>query len=314
MGAERLETPAGAVFVRYFGPMLDALRALGGSGTVKEVVNQIALDLKIPTEVQEELLPSGSPRFQNQVQWAKLYLLKAGLLSNSKRGIWSLTDVGQHMELTMEDAQQIFRKQSEQFRQQRIQSQQSKQLFGTEQDPTANGLSVSVTVPPPPEEFEQDAVEVTHSGNHREEVLAILRGIPADSFERFCQLLLREAGFTEVKVTGKSGDGGIDGYGTLEVNPLVSFKVLFQCKRYKDVVSPHYVRDFRGAMQGRADKGLILTTGTFTQGAVEEASRDGVPPIELIDAQRLITLMEKFEFGLEPVQTFQVDHKFFKDF
>jgi restriction system protein len=125
---------------------------------------------------------------------------------------------------------------------------------------------------------------------------------------------LREAGFTQVTVTGQSGDGGIDGYGTLQINDLVSFKVLFQCKRYTKSVSSPEVRDFRGAMAGRADKGIVITTGTFTAEAKKEASRDGVPPIELIDGERLIDMLENLEIGLKPVTTYEVDHGFFTEF
>jgi len=98
------------------------------------------------------------------------------------------------------------------------------------------------------------------------------------------------------------------------VNPLVSFKVLFQCKRFSTSVSPFHVRDFRGAMAGRADKGIILTTGAFTAEARREASRDGVPPIELIDGDKVIDMLEKLELGLQPVKTYEVDHAFFKEF
>jgi len=117
-------------------------------------------------------------------------------------------------------------------------------------------------------------------------------------------------------VTGRSGDGGIDGHGVLEVNPLVTFKVLFQCKRYGDstAVTPSQVRDFRGAMQGRADKGLILTTGSFTSDARKEATRDGVRPIELVDAEKLIAMFERANLGLRPKQTFDVDEAFFAEF
>jgi restriction system protein len=115
-------------------------------------------------------------------------------------------------------------------------------------------------------------------------------------------------------VTGRSGDGGIDGYGTLSVNPLVSFKVLFQCKRFSKSVSPSHVRDFRGGMAGRADKGIILTTGAFTAEARREASRDGVPPIELIDGEKLIDMLEQLELGLRPVKTYEIDYAFFKEF
>ena len=115
-------------------------------------------------------------------------------------------------------------------------------------------------------------------------------------------------------VTGQSGDGGIDGYGTLQINHLVSFKVLFQCKRYANSVSSPQVRDFRGAMAGRADKGIIITTGTFTAEARREATRDGVPPIELIDGDKLLDMLESLELGLRPVTTFEVDHGFFAEF
>src|SRR3972149_1151046 len=142
----------------------------------------------------------------------------------------------------------------------------------------------------------------------------ILRSLPADGFERLSQRLLRESGFTQVTVTGRSGDGGIDGYGTLQINPLVSFRVLFQCKKYGGSVLPSHVRDFRGAMTGRADKGIIITTGPFTAEARREASRDGAPPIELIDGEKLIDMLQELELGLRPVKAFEVEEKFFDDF
>ncbi len=138
--------------------------------------------------------------------------------------------------------------------------------------------------------------------------------LPPAGFERLSQRLLREAGFTQVMVTGQSGDGGIDGFGILQVNPLVSFKVLFQCKRYAKSVAPSQVRDFRGAMSGRADKGIIITTGTFTAEAKREATRDGAPPIELIDGEKLIDMLERLELGLKAVTTFEVEHAFFDEF
>ena len=73
--------------------------------------------------------------------------------------------------------------------------------------------------------------------------------------------MLRKSGFTQVDVTGRSGDGGIDGIGIMRLGGFLSFRVLFQCKRYKGSVGAGTVRDFRGAMIGRTDKGLIVTTG-----------------------------------------------------
>ena len=142
----------------------------------------------------------------------------------------------------------------------------------------------------------------------------MLLKLPPSGFERLSQRLLREAGFIQVIVTGSTGDGGIDGYGTLQINPLVSFKVLFQCKRYTKSVSPSHVRDFRGAMAGRADKGIIITTGTFTAEARREASRDGVPPIEIIDGDKLVEMLQNLELGLKPVTTYEIDEAFFGEF
>ena len=134
----------------------------------------------------------------------------------------------------------------------------------------------------------------------------IPKGLPAQNRGAIGEL--------QVRVIGRSGDGGIDGIGILQVNPFVSFKVIFQCKRWAGGVGAPQVRDFRGAMMGRADKGLILTTGTFTADAQVEAVRDGVPPIELVDGQALVSLLEQLELGLTPRQTYEVDPKFFDEF
>ena len=141
-----------------------------------------------------------------------------------------------------------------------------------------------------------------------------IRSLPPRGFESLCQRLLRESGFEEVHVTGRSGDGGIDGQGILKLNPFVSFRVLFQCKRYKESVGPSTVRDFRGAMAGRAEKGIVLTTGYFTPQAEAEASRDGAQPIELVDGEHLVRLLADLELGLKPVQSYELDESLFRQF
>ena len=135
-----------------------------------------------------------------------------------------------------------------------------------------------------------------------------------EGFEKICRELLRESGFENVEVTARGADDGIDGFGTLEINPFVSFRVLFQCKRYKGSVGAPDVRDFGRAMQGRSDKGIVLTTGTFTQEARREARRDGALPIELVDGDKLVDMFEKLELGLKPRTVFDVDEQFFDEF
>jgi len=281
----------GARFVRYFGPVLDALRALGGSGTPDEVVERIALDLRLSDEIQNELMPSGEPRYRNQVAWARFYLVREGLLDSSRRGVWSLTEQGRSTKLSPEQAREVFRKWVHYFQEQRRRKE--------------NVLEPNV---------EQVGGEAEVTADIHSQLIDLLVKLPPAGFERLSQRLLREAGFIQVVVTGRGGDGGIDGYGTLQVNPLVSFKVLFQCKRYTGSVSPSQVRDFRGAMSGRADKGIVITTGTFTAEARREASRDGVPPIEIIDGEKLVEMFKELEFGLKPVKTYEIDESFFEEF
>lgn len=160
------------------------------------------------------------------------------------------------------------------------------------------------------EEEDPESVEIKAETN----LLKVLQTVSPFGFENVCKELLREHGFENVEVTGKSHDGGIDGYGTLEINPFVSFKVLFQCKRYKGSVSRAQVGDFRNAMIGRAEKGIILTTGTFTNEAEKEASRDGAPQIELVDGRKLVQMFEKVELGVTPKTVFEVDLQYFEKF
>ena len=165
-----------------------------------------------------------------------------------------------------------------------------------------------------PGEGLEDELEETQLAEHRAAVRERMLVLSPGGFEKLSQRLLREAGFQEVRVTGRSGDGGIDGDGVLQINPLVSFKVLFQCKRYSGAVGASQIRDFRGAMTGRADKGIIITTGTFTSDARKEGVRDGAPPIELVDGEKLIDMLEDLELGLIPRTTYDVDEDFFAGF
>ncbi|MFC0775733.1 restriction endonuclease [Terrimonas alba] len=280
-----------AEFTNWFGPLLDALRALGGSGRPKEVVAQIAKDLSIPDKQLEETMKSGIPRFQNQVAWARQYLVWEGLLDDSKRGVWTLTTLGRNTMLTKEQGYQIFLKWVD-IHQKARKDKTSKDIVQEQ------------------EQEEPENIEHTIAPN----LLEVLQSVSPKGFEDICKRLLREHGFEDVVVTGKSHDGGLDGYGTLELNPFVSIKVLFQSKRYKGTVSRAQVGDFRNAMLGRAEKGIIITTGTFSEDAKREASRDGAPPIELIDGKKLVELFESVQLGVKPKTVFEVDFAFFEPY
>ena len=281
-----------AEFTKWFGPLLNALRELGGSGRPKEVVEEIAKAEKIKDSQREEVMKSGILRFDNQVAWARQYLVWEGLLDNSKKGVWTLSSKGQETFLTQDDARTIFLKWVE------IHQKAKK-------DKSSKDKIVQTQEQEEPEELDN---EITPT------LLEVLQSVSPIGFEHVCKRLLREHGFENVHVTQASHDGGIDGYGTLELNPFVSMKVLFQCKRYKGTVSRAQIGDFRNAMIGRADKGIILTTGTFSEDAKREASRDGAPPIGLIDGKKLVELFEKAELGVKPKIVYEVDYNFFETY
>jgi len=280
----------GPEFVRFFRPILKVLRELGGSGTASEIVDRSLEIAKVSEAEQEAVNKNGLSRVKNQVHWARQYLIWSGYLDSSKRGVWNLTDKGTAVNLAAFDPLEVFKT----IHSTRFKSTPDKKQTEPQTDaPVPNDAEIK---------------------DHRSALLDLIKSLSPGGFERLCQRLLRESGFQHVSVTGKSNDGGIDGIGTLQVNPFVSFNVLFQCKRYQGAVTPSQVRDFRGAMMGRADKGLIITTGTFTLEAKKEARRDGVPPIELVDGDILIDMFEKLELGLIPKRDFDIDEKFFEDF
>jgi restriction system protein len=289
------EKPAkGPQFVKYFTPVIEALRELGGSGHPSEVQDVIATRLGLSDRELEETIESGATRFYKKVHWARFYLSQAGYIDPSIRGVWSLTDTGRTYSLSPQEELELFKRIHKQYVAPRETDRASPRQQGDD-ELDDGGLFPDTT-------------------DHRSQLVTILRLLPPSGFESLCQALLREAGFESVTVTGRPGDGGLDGIGVLQVNPLVSFKVLFQCKRYTGSLGPDKVRDFRGAMAGRADKGIILTTGFFTPDAKREAVRDGVPPIELVDVDALLDMFERLQFGLKPKQAFDVDLDFFKKF
>lgn len=235
----------------------------------------------------------------------------AGYIDRSKRGVWKLTDTRSALTCLDEAALEALVKEVQ--GRSAVASSVSGTLVTT--DATLSGPAESREALAESDVEHSDLIAPDQEdGDYRTKLSTILKSLAPAGFERLCQRLLREAGFEQVIVTGKSNDGGIDGHGVLVLNPFVSFRVLFQCKRYAGSVVPAQVRDFRGAMQGRADKGLILTTGTFTVEARREAGRDGAPPIELVDGEKLIELFERLELGLNPVTNYEIDEAFFSEY
>ena len=283
-------TQKGPKFIRFMGPVIEALQDLGGSGRPAEVVDWITTKLDVSEEEQNALIASGQSRFANEIGWARFYLAKTGYIDSSERGVWSLTTKGLNASLTHQDALSILREVQAASKVERVKK-------------VSEGGDQEGEEPPAPERMD-----------YRTELMEVLQDLPPEGFERLCQRLLRESGFQQVNVTGRTGDGGIDGNGLLQINPFVSFQVLFQCKRHTGSVGAAQIRDFRGAMMGRAEKGIFMTTGTFTKDAKKEANRDGVPSIELVNGEDLLDMFEQLEIGLKPVTVYEVDLGFFEEF
>ncbi len=250
-------------------PALVAIQALGGSATHEELLEKIIEIAHIPESVQNLMHTERQTKISYNLAWAKTFLGKVGAMENPSHGVWAITEKGQS--LTEEDVKGIPTEVRKQYKLEK----EKKTKEGEKQ-----------------KDFEPE------TKNWKDELLSVLvKEIKPDAFERLAQRILRESGFVKVEVTGRSGDGGIDGVGVLRL-ALLSFQVYFQCKRYKGSVSPSAIRDFRGAMVGRTDKGLFITTGTFTAEAKREATRDGAPAIDLIDGDLLCDLLKNLKLGV----------------
>lgn len=270
-----------------YGPLLDALREAGGEAPAREIARRVADRLFQGTSERDRELPSGANAAENEVAWARNSLREAGLIDGSTRGVWRLTEMGWKTHLSMEQARKLGRR--------------------------ANALPDSGPQRTPSEiDSTVDAIEQIEP--FRPSLIDTIRSLPPGGFERLCQRVLRELGFVEVVVTGRSGDGGIDGHGVLKLNELVSFRVLSQCKRYQGSVGSGDIRNFRGAMSGRTDHGIFLTTGVFSSEAEREAIREGVPPIQLVDGGKLVSLLETNGIGVRPRTVYDVDLDFFEVF
>ncbi len=265
-------------FFELFNPTLQALRNLGGSASIQELVDEVAKILSLTEGDLAEQKPSGQPQFEYRLAWARSYLKAFGLLDNSDRGVWSLSSRGKEVQSV---------------------------------DPDEVKRFVRARRPPPDDNGPEP---VDDGADWKNELLELLHVMDPARFERLCQRVLRESGFTQVEVTGRTGDGGIDGTGTVKIGGLLSFPILFQCKKYQGNVGSTVVRDFRGAMVGRADRGLILTTGVFTREARKEANRDGAPHIDLVDRDVLLEKLKDLRLGVqvEVEEKVSVDAEWFK--
>ena len=285
--------------VRYIPLIIQSLRAMSGVAKAAAVKEWIAESLTaINQKIPDTILPSGAPKFSNDIQWARMYLVNAGWLEprdTAGYGIWKLTPAGWDASLSQESIRTVYELTAQ------------------------KGKATEAMQEAQPEESSQSEL----AGMESWEIVLkkILTTMPDKGFERLCAFIMTKNGLQATKVTGQAGDGGVDGEGMLAFDELSLIKtpVAWQCKRYKEKpVSPEAVRDFRGAIEGRAKYGLIFTTSAFTPSAETEARRPGATPVELVGLDRLIELMGMHKIGVEQIadkqNAYDVSQAFFDEY
>jgi restriction system protein len=273
--ADLMNSPGLPSYDILMNPVLQALRDLGGSGTIEEINSRVIEIAGLSDEEVAVPHPRGrGSEVEYRLAWTRTYLKTYGLLENSSRGVWSLTNEGRKIE--------------------KVEPREVVRFVAAAQ---RSAKSASIEVPNLTDDSPID---------WQEQLLDALLNMQAGAFERLAQRILRESGFIQVEVTGRTGDGGIDGNGVLRLNGLLSFHVSFQCKRWQGAVGPATIREFRGAMMGRADKGLIITTGSFTKEALREATREGAAAIDLVDGNQLVMMLKTLGLGVATRQVEEV--------
>lgn len=276
-------------FYELMNPLLCAIRELGGSASIEEISSHVAATLNLPDDVLS--IPhdpdrSSQTELEYRLAWARTYLKKYGLIDNSERGVWVI--LPEKKDITSVKPMEVVKSVREQTRKEREAQRVTREPEGDL-----------------PEEAETWRSRLHH---------VLTKEMSPDAFERLVKRMLRESGFVHVEVTGRTGDGGIDGKGIVRVGGLLSFHVFFQCKKYQGSVSAGAIRDFRGAFVGRADRGLFVTTGTFTRDAIGEATRDGATPVDLMDGDQLADKLKELRLGIKTqmVESVDVDAEWFK--
>lgn len=269
-------------------PTITALQTLGGSGKVDEIYNEVLKVLSLPDEIIDfqHSEKSSQSELQYRLAWARTYLKNYGIIDNSSRSVWVI--LPQHKDIESVDVDDCVTK--------------VRSMFGKKTDNTVQS----------DDDLEDEGIDLPEEIKPwRTKLHDILLNMNPFAFERLTQRLLRECGFSQVEVTKKSGDGGIDGFGKIMINGLFSFKVAFQCKRYNGTVPASDIRDFRGSLTTDVEKALFITTGSFSKPAKEEAMTQGKIQIDLIDGEEFMNRLAEFQIGVKPITDYDIDEVYF---
>ena len=280
-------------------PTFRALKELGGSGSNKEILDQLIKDLSIPDEVAE-ILKKGSTtktELENMADWARTYMNKCNVIDRIGTGLWAINS--NYTKVDSVDSIKII--------------EEYKTITNNKKEDDKINIKREKSTPEDDDPTNDDVEFPEEEKPWRNELSNILKNMDPYGFERLTQRLLRECGFSDVKVTQRSGDGGIDGTGKLKINGIFSFNIAFQCKRYSNPVGAPQIRDFRGSLSTNIEKGVFITTSRFTREAENEAASPGKKQIDLIDGEDFIDKLAQYEIGLKPITVYEIDEKFFED-
>ena len=287
--AKRKNIPHGMpAYSDLINPTITALQTLGGSGKVDEIYNEVLKVLSLPDEIIDfqHSEKSSQSELQYRLAWARTYLKNYGIIDNSSRSVWVI--LPQHKDIESVDVDDCVTK--------------VRSMFGKKTDNTVQS----------DDDLEDEGIDLPEEIKPwRTKLHDILLNMNPFAFERLTQRLLRECGFSQVEVTKKSGDGGIDGFGKIMINGLFSFKVAFQCKRYNGTVPASDIRDFRGSLTTDVEKALFITTGSFSKPAKEEAMTQGKIQIDLIDGEEFMNRLAEFQIGVKPITDYDIDEVYF---
>ena len=271
-------------------PAFVALKELGGSGSNKEILEQVINDMELDENIIDIPHKNKYGSYQSELEyrlaWARSYLSISNVITSSARTIWTICPEYTNKEtLTPDEIKEIIRKPHR--------NKKQKENISKNETNTV-------------EELVEDECPWVKKLSY------LLQKMDGFAFERFSKRLLRECGFSKLVVTKRTNDGGIDGFGEYKINGILTMKLAFQCKRYKNQVSAKDIRDFRGALTSDIERAILITTGTFTRSAIEEAAIPGKTYIDLMNGEELIAKIIELELGVTAIKTYDVDEEFFK--
>lgn len=287
----RKDNPNIPTYKELIVPTFTALKELGGSGTNNEIYEKVIVNMKFSNEILDfpHLGSATLTELQYQLAWARTYLKNYGIIKNSGRSLWSLSSKFALIDSSKLNPTEIIS----------YSHKHSKMDFSNTDVLYDSGVTHYMEGYP------------DENKPWRSILSDILQNMDPYAFERLCQRVLRECGFEDVKVTKKSGDGGIDGTGKLLIGGLISFSIAFQCKRYKNSVSSSEIRNFRGSMSSNVEKGIFITTGIYTEDAKKEAVALGKKQIDLVDGEKFMDILLDKGLGIKEVKYYKVETEFF---